>query len=235
MKAIWKTWSVSAAASAATIVAVGASAASASDLKQDRQQSRAEPKEAETPTPPAARSIVYAQAGVGASYVDLATLNSNDLAIARAGGAGLVTDLHLGVRLVVFTLGPRLRYHAVSSFDLWQLDGELAFHVPTGDWDGYVGFHGGYSFVGELDPSALDRVASSVPARDVRVTGADAGMQLGLDRYFSRFFSVGADFSGALLVMRRPAIATSSDPQFGRGGGAVGYTIGGGLHAAAHF
>lgn len=218
--------------SVASIAAAAALYASASPASA--AEGKANKEEAES-GPPATKSLIYTKGGMGASYVDLATFNSNELAIARAGGAGTLFDAGLGVRLVVFTIGPRLRYHSLSSFDLWQLNGEVALHVPTGNWDGHIGLHGGYSFVGRFEPSALPSAARSVPASDVRVTGWNAGLQLGLDRYFSKWFSLGADVSGDLLVMQRPALSTGNDPQYGRGGGAVGFAFAGGLHAGVHF
>jgi hypothetical protein len=213
-------------ASSVAVCLLSASAASAADAKKE---------EVPESGPTATKSILYTQGGMGISYVDMATFNSSDFAVARAGGAGTMFDAGLGVRLVVFTIGPRLRYHSLSSFDLWQLNGEVGLHVPVGDWDGHLGLHGGCGFVGRLEASALPSSLRSAPARDVRITGWDAGLQLGLDRYFGKWFSVGADVSGDVLVMQRPAVATIDDPQYGKDGGAIGFAIVGGLHAGVHF
>ena len=45
--------------------------------------------------------------------------------------------------------------------DLWELNGEAAFHVRVGHVDGYFGVRGGYNFVGSLNSSTVS-VATGV-------------------------------------------------------------------------
>ncbi len=192
----------------------------------------AEPTEAKTP---ATQSFVYVNGGVGASYMGLTTFNSSSLALGNAAGSGAVVDVGAGLRLVLFTFGPRVRYHALSTFDMWQVNLELALHVPVRHWDGYVGIHGGYSFVGKLTRAALSDASSPTPTEDLRVRGLDVGLQLGLDYCINRFVSLGAEVSGEVLYVRRPALATTKDAQFGIAGGGLGFGATGAVHAGVHF
>jgi len=189
-----------------------------------------EPPEKNGSRMPSTESFFYATAGAGVSYLTLATVNSSALALGNAGGVGEFFDVGIGARLVVFTIGPRLRYHKLGNLDLWQLNGEVALHVPVRKWDGYVGLHAGYSFVGRLTRAAYSDASSSTPSEDLRVRGFDTGLQFGLSYYFSRFFSVGGDLSGEVLFVRRPALATTTDPTFGAAGGGVGLGATAGLH-----
>ena len=183
---------------------------------------------------PATESFVYLNGGGGVSYVGLTTFNSSELALGNAGGVGGAVDVGMGLRLVLFTLGPRLRYHSLSAFDMWQINMEVALHVPVRKWDGYVGLHGGYSFVGKLTKAAFSDASSATPSEDLRVRGFDVGLQLGLDYYFARYVSVGGELSGEVLFVRRPALATSKDPQFGMAGGGIGFGAVAGLHVGLH-
>ena len=176
----------------------------------------------------------YVNGGVSFSTVGLETLNSDKLAVAKTTGAGPEFDLGLGVRLLIFTLGPRVRYHALSNFNLWQINGEAAFHLPISRWDTYFGLHGGYSFVGTLSQDAFASATSNVSASDVRVRGFDAGLQLGLDYYLSPWFSLGAEIAGDVLFLRRAAVSNSTDPDFGSSGGGAGLGAIMGIHTGLH-
>ncbi|MBK6697797.1 MAG: hypothetical protein IPG50_37270 [Myxococcales bacterium] len=180
------------------------------------------------------KSYFYANGGGGVSYVGLTTLNSSDLALGNAGGAGPAVDLGLGLRLVILTLGPRARYTVLPNFDMWQLNGEVALHIPVGRWDGFAGLHAGYSFVGNFSRSAFSDASSPTPSEDLRVRGWNAGLDLGLDYYLTRSFSIGGAGMGEVLFVRRPALATTNDPQFGVAGGGVGLAASLALRAGLH-
>ena len=60
-----------------------------------------------------------------------------------------------GVRLLFFTLGARARDLQLSGFNLWELDGEAAFHIRIWRIDPYFGVRGGYAFVGSLGSGAV--------------------------------------------------------------------------------
>jgi hypothetical protein len=173
----------------------------------------------------------YANAGVRASGVGLATLNASDFAVGKTSAFGAAFDAGLGLRLLIITFGPRVRYHLLNQFDFWQLNGEVAIHIPISRLDLYVGAHGGYSVVGAFTKEAV----GNANADDVRVRGFDVGLQIGIDYYLSPHFSLGGEISGEILAMSRPALATTSDATYGKSGGAVG--VGGlfGFHAGLHF
>ncbi len=222
----------------AALVLASASTASAAEAAsqppvETAQRRGARP--APEPETPATDSFVYVDGGPGLSYIDLTTLNSSDFALGNAGGVGGMVDLGVGLRLVIFTLGPRVRYHTLSAFEMWQINGEFAMHVPVRKWDGYVGLHGGYSYIGHFSRSAFSDASSTTPSEDLRVRGWDVGLQVGLDYYFSHYLSVGGGLSGEILFLRRPALATAKDPQFGVAGGAVGFGLVATLDGALHF
>ncbi|WP_394832303.1 hypothetical protein LVJ94_37905 [Pendulispora rubella] len=174
----------------------------------------------------------YANVSAGAGLVGLTTFNSSDLALERTSAVGPVFDVGLGLRLLILTIGPRLRYTALSPYDLWQINAEVAFHIPIGRWDPYIGLYGGYSFLGALSQDAIGTRANS---NDVHVRGFDAGLQLGLDYYFTPHLSFGGEFSSEFLAMWRPSVDGSADVEYGKSGGSAGF---GGrllLHGGIHF
>ncbi|WP_394842867.1 hypothetical protein LZC95_38070 [Pendulispora brunnea] len=174
----------------------------------------------------------YANVSAGAGLVGLTTFNSSDLALDRTSAVGPVFDVGLGLRLLILTIGPRLRYTALSPYDLWQINAEIAFHIPIGRWDPYIGLYGGYSFLGALSQDAIGTRANS---NDVHVRGFDAGLQLGLDYYFTPHLSFGGEFSSEFLAMWRPSVDGSTDAEYGKSGGSAGF---GGrllLHGGIHF
>lgn len=174
----------------------------------------------------------YANAGAAFSAVGLTTLNDSDLAVAGTSAVGGAFDAGLGLRLLILSFGPRLRYHKLTEFDLWQINGEVNLHIPISRLDLNFGVHGGYSFIGSFAAGAL---GAGADPDAVRVRGFDVGLQLGLDYYLTPHFSLGGDVSAEVLAMSRPALARSTDPAFGTSGGAVG--LGGlvGVRAGLHF
>jgi len=177
----------------------------------------------------------YVSGGVSLSTLGFETLGSDKLGVAKSSGVGPEIELGLGLRLLVFTIGPRVRYHALSSFNLWQIDGEAALHVPIGKIDAYFGLHGGYAFVGSLGQDAVASAPSNVSTSDARPRGFDVGLQLGVDYYLSSWFSVGGEVAGNLLFLRRSAVSSATDPTFGSSGSGAG--LGGmyGVHTGLHF
>ena len=172
----------------------------------------------------------YANASAGVSGMGFSTFHESDLALARTSAVGGVFDVGAGLRLLVFSFGPRLRYTVMSPFSLWQINGEAAFHIPVGRWDGYIGVHGGYSFVGSLSQDAV----SGANSDDVKVRGFDAGLQLGLDYYMTPHFSIGGEISGEGLFLSRPGVDKTTNSEYLKDGSSAG--LGGlfALHAGVH-
>jgi hypothetical protein len=148
-------------------------------------------------------------------------------------------------------LGARARYNALSSFNMWQLNGELGFKLPVGAADILIGGHGGYSFVGSLGQAAL-ATSTNVPteADQVKIRGWNAGLDLAFDYYVSPTFSVGVGAIGDFLFLNRPPLAKpagfdqlppeqqnaiNNDPLYQRSGSSAGFQAAGFLRLGLHF
>ena len=151
---------------------------------------------------------VWLNAEAGFSYIDL---KSAKLAINPAGGSpisvvdsatsGSLLGFGAGVRFLFLTVGLRARNH--TAMNLWQIDGEVAFHGRIGRIDPYLAARFGYDTVGTLSQSAQVAGSSTVPA-DVSVHGWNGGLAFGMDYYFSHLFSLGAEVSGDVIFLKRP-------------------------------
>ncbi|MEO8799723.1 MAG: hypothetical protein ABI551_17650 [Polyangiaceae bacterium] len=174
----------------------------------------------------------YANGGVNATYVGMDAVSSSNFAVSRTSHLGPGFDLGLGLRLLIITIGPRLRFQPLSSFDMWQIDGEAALHIPISSLDIWFGAHGGYAFATSL--ADLD---------GVKVHGADVGIDVGVDYYLTKFFSVGADGSASMFFLTRPAIAPNPGTQaaaaaeapYVTNGSSVGLGLLLGARAGLHF
>src|SRR4029077_6474438 len=63
----------------------------------------------------------YVNGGVNATYVGMDTFSSSQLGGARADHLGPGFDLGLGLRLLIITIGPRIRFQPLSAFNMWQI------------------------------------------------------------------------------------------------------------------
>jgi hypothetical protein len=111
--------------------------------------------------------LVYVNADVGGGFL----AGSGGYGFFGFGGA-------VGVRLLTFTLGARVR-DQLGSANLLLVNGEAAYHLVLGSSDVVLGAHGGYAGVTNTGGSG----------------GANAGLDLGFDYYLSSAFSVGASLS----------------------------------------
>ncbi len=112
--------------------------------------------------------------------------------IAGTGGSGFFGfGAAVGVRLLTFTLGARVR-DQLGSANLLLVNGEAAYHLVLGSSDLVLGAHGGYAGVTNTGGSS----------------GGNAGLDLGFDYYLSSAFSVGASVSPDLYF-------GGGDPRFG--------------------
>src|SRR5262249_60046743 len=87
---------------------------------------------------------------------DMESFNSDKLALQKTSSLGPMFSLGAGVRFLIFTAGVRAKLHQLSTFNLWQLNAEAAFHFTETKFDPYLGAHVGYSFVGTLKSTAFD-------------------------------------------------------------------------------
>jgi hypothetical protein len=146
---------------------------------------------------------VYLNADAGGAYTNMQSLSETNLALKQTASAGGAFGFAAGLRLLFFTLGARARVLELSDFNLWELDGEAAFHIRIWRIDPYFGVRGGYAFVGTLGSGAVS-LASGSSASDVSVHGINVGPMFGLDVYVSSLVSIGVDANAEFLFLKRP-------------------------------
>ncbi len=193
--------------------------------------------------------LVYVNADVGASYVNMTSFASNadttSFGLKQTQSAGPGFGLGAGIRLVVLAFGVRARLNQLSSFGLWQLNAEAGFKFPVKLFDISIMAHGGYDFLGSLDHAALssDNQAAS---GDITVRGWNAGLDAGLDYYLVPMFSIGAGVSGDFLSLNRPKLditkvpaaqqdAVKASPLYQQSGDSYGFGFMGGVRLGLHF
>jgi len=149
----------------------------------------------------------WINAEVGASYVNLQSLNTSSLALQKTESGGPVWGVGVGARLFFFTVGVHLRDAILPSIgSLWQIDGEVAFHTRFGHIDPYFGVRGGYNFIGSLSADAAQGINGSAPP-GVSVHGFNVGPMFGVDYYFTKGISLGVDLDAEVLFIQRPVVA----------------------------
>ena len=193
--------------------------------------------------------LVWLDAQLGASYIDMRQLSSDALSIEKPSAAGPMVSLGAGLRFVILTLGVRAKYNALSAFNMWQLNGELGFKIPIGKVDFLIGAHGGYSFVGSIGEGTAATNSGNTPTNDdaVKIRGFNAGLDLALDYYITPVFSIGAGFFGDFLFLNRPPVdkpagltpdqqaLVDADPLYQQSGTSAGLQVGGALRLGLHF
>ncbi len=189
-----------------TVYNPGAPPSSSAGDRYDREQTANSDKDSKR-----GLEFFYANAGIGLSVLGMQTFSGNDLKLEKTSSTGPAFDVGAGLRLFVFTLGPRLRYHQLSAFNLWQITGELGLHIPAGKLDPYFTLSGGYAFVGSLDQDVIPS-SSNVSSNDVKVKGGSVGVALGLDYYIAPFFSVGGEVGAQALFLKREGAGTAENP-----------------------
>ncbi len=148
---------------------------------------------------------VYLNADAGFAYTNLASLSETNLGLQQSSSAGGAFGVGAGVRLLFFTLGVRARDLQLSSFNLWELDGEAAFHLRIWRIDPYFGVRGGYAFSGSFGSGAAS-LASGSSSSDLSVHGWNVGPMVGLDIYLSHLVSIGFEGNAEFLLLERPAL-----------------------------
>jgi len=193
--------------------------------------------------------IVWLDAHVGGSYIDMRSFSSDSLQLAKASSGGPMVSLGAGLRFVILVLGVRAKYNALSAFNMWQLNGEVGLKFPIGSLDLLIGVHGGYSFVGNIGAGTVASGSDTVPTNNdaVKIRGFNAGLDVALDYYITKNFSVGAGLLGEYLYLKRPpvdkpagltadqAALVDADPLYQKSGTTAGFQLGGGLRVGGHF
>jgi hypothetical protein len=147
----------------------------------------------------------YLNADVGAAYTDLVSLRASNWSLEDNASAGPAFGLGAGVRLFFLSAGLRVRDLQLLSFSLWETDVEAALHFRVWRVDGSLGTRGGYAFVGSFSADSL-RASTRGTASDVTVHGWNVGPTAGLDVYFSKRVSLGADANAEVLFLERPPL-----------------------------
>ncbi|HEY1696189.1 MAG TPA: hypothetical protein VGG39_28680 [Polyangiaceae bacterium] len=149
---------------------------------------------------------VYLNGDVGGGFASMDSFNQTTLGLQKTSSGGPAFGVGAGIRLLFFSIGARVRDLQLSGIgDLWELNGEAAFHVKVGHVDGYFGARGGYNFVGSLN-SQTAAVATGDTPGNVSVHGFNVGPMLGLDVYFNKWISIGVDADVQFLFLQRPKL-----------------------------
>lgn len=150
---------------------------------------------------------VYLNGDIGAGFASMDSFSESTLGLQKTSSSGPAFGAAAGVRLLFLSLGVRVRDLQLSGIgDLWELNGEGAFHVKVGHVDGYFGVRGGYNFVGSLNSQTASVATGDTPS-SVSVHGFNVGPMLGLDVYFNRWISIGVDADVQFLFLQRPQLA----------------------------
>jgi len=139
----------------------------------------------------------------------------------------------------------RARDLQLSDFNLWEINGEAAFHIRIWRIDPYFGVRGGYAFVGTLGSGAVS-LAQGSSTSDVSVHGINVGPMFGLDVYLSSLVSLGVDANAEFLFLQRPpaplppgitqAMLTTQQQQlYNASGSSVGFGAVLTAHLGIHF
>jgi hypothetical protein len=193
--------------------------------------------------------IFWVDAHVGASYIDMQGFSSDSLSLQKSHSGGPMLSLGAGVRYVILVLGVRAKYNVLSAFNMWQINGEVGVKIPIDSFDLLFGLHGGYSFVGSVGEGTVAASGSSTPsnADAVKIRGFNAGLDIALDYYITKNFSLGAGFFGDFLFLKRPpvdkpagltqeqAAIIDADPLYQKSGTTAGMQLGGALRIGGHF
>lgn len=190
--------------------------------------------------------LVWVNADVGGSYINMQQFDEKSLGLTRSKAGGPMFGLSAGVRLVLLTLGARVRYNLLSAFSMWQINGEVGLKVPISSFDFLVGVHGGWSFLGSLGDASLSTSTDRAPG-DVSVRGFNGGLDAGFDYYVAHFFSLGVGATGDVLFLSRPPASIpsdtppdvrqriESDPIYKSSGSSVGFGFAGMARLGLHF
>lgn len=153
-------------------------------------------------------SFVFVNADVGYQLLGLETFSGDGIVDGSAVDTahhGLALGGSLGVRVIAFSVGAHFRFANFERASFWTLYAEGGFRIPLGRLEPYFTFGGGYASLGGLDTGgALD--SAGVRADDISVRGFGLRGSAGLDYFVGESVSVGANLSGDLLFLSRPAV-----------------------------
>lgn len=215
--------------------------------QQQRNETTRKLDEAESKDSGRSFELFWLDGTVGGTYINMSQFSADQFAIKKTSAGGPAFSLGAGIRLFAFVAGARLRYNALSSFNMWQINGELGLKLAISSIDILIGAHGGYSFVGALGDANQATSTSAPTSNDaVSIRGFNAGVDLGVDYYINSYFSVGVGALGDFLLLNRPPVPVpanvpaaqaeqiKSDPLYQRSGTSAGLALGGMLKLGLH-
>jgi hypothetical protein len=155
---------------------------------------------------------VYLDADVGGGFASMNSFSEQTMGLQKTSSGGPAFGFGGGIRLVFFTVGVRARDLQLSGIgDLWELNGEAAFHTRIGRVDAYFGVRGGYNFVGQLNSQTTSVATGDTPG-SISVHGFNVGPIVGLDVYLLKYVSLGIELDSQFLFLQRPKLPLPSTP-----------------------
>lgn len=127
------------------------------------------------------------------------TLTGGFVPTSASGG---VLAAGVGARLLFLTLLARGRLGLSSVGQLYEIGGEVGFHVPLGSVEPHVQLGAGYAAAAHLHDDVNGAAASAIGLRGFYVRAGG-----GVDVFVLPVLSVGLDLSAELLGVRRAALA----------------------------
>lgn len=154
-------------------------------------------------------SFFWVDAEAGYEFLGLRTFRDGGLvdgALVKSTQHGPVFGAALGARLIAFTVGARFRYAHFQESSRWSLNLEGGYRLPLGRLEPYFTLGGGYT---SLNAFEIERSFVALK-RDLRVHGFNLRGSAGVDYFFGSALSLGANLSGDLLFLTRPAVEVSA-------------------------
>jgi hypothetical protein len=118
--------------------------------------------------------------------------------------SGGVVGLGAGARLLFLTLLARGRIGFSSVGQLYEVGGEVGFHVPLGSVEPHAQLGAGYAAMAHLHDDVGGAAASAIALR-----GFYARAGAGVDVFVLPVLSIGLDVSAELLGLGRPALPSA--------------------------
>jgi hypothetical protein len=149
--------------------------------------------------------LVFLEAELGPTYVDMLALKDADLldsARVKSSGFAFAYAASLGVRLHDLTLAARYRRGDFSDWQLSTLGGDVGMRLTLGRIAPHFALGAGYASLGGIRAD-ISRAAAPNPDPVVHISGLNLRVQVGVDYYVRRWFSVGANLSGDAFFLRR--------------------------------
>lgn len=194
----------------------------------------------QAPAPPAEeddghKAVLWLEAGIGASYVDMAALSNDNLypSLVELKGFGPAATLGAHVRIAFITLGARVSLASYPGFEVGTATVEVGIQPATQFVQPYLRVGFGYGWHGDANYSD-----PNLSHTDVYGYVLEGGF--GLELLISKLLSIGAGLDVDLLNMHRQAVSgldmtSPTAVSLMNPGDAVGLQVRAQLHASLRF